>query len=46
LYFAMLEEEKGNIEKFGDAYKEYMRRVPRINLIAGIMRFLKKSSSQ
>jgi protein-S-isoprenylcysteine O-methyltransferase Ste14 len=38
LYLTMLEEEKGNLEKFGDAYKRYMRRVPRINLIAGIMR--------
>jgi protein-S-isoprenylcysteine O-methyltransferase Ste14 len=38
LYLAMLEEEKGNLEKFGDAYERYMRRVPRINLIAGFMR--------
>jgi protein-S-isoprenylcysteine O-methyltransferase Ste14 len=46
LYLAMLEEEKGNVEKFGDAYKDYMRRIPRINLVAGIIRFLKKSSSR
>lgn len=38
LWFAMVEEEKGNIEKFGDAYKDYMQRVPRINLLAGIIR--------
>ncbi len=38
LCLAMIEEEKRNIEKFGDAYREYMKRVPRINLIAGIMR--------
>ena len=38
LYLAIIEEEKRNIEKFGDAYREYMKRVPRINLIAGIMR--------
>jgi protein-S-isoprenylcysteine O-methyltransferase Ste14 len=37
LYLAMLDEEKGNVEKFGDAYNEYMRRVPRINLISGIV---------
>jgi protein-S-isoprenylcysteine O-methyltransferase Ste14 len=46
LYLAMLEEEKGNVEKFGDAYEDYMRRVPRINLVAGIIKFLKKSSSR
>ena len=34
----MIEEEKGNIEKFGDAYRDYMKRVPRINLIAGIIK--------
>ena len=38
LCLAMIEEEKRNIEKFGDAYREYMKRVPRINLIAGIIK--------
>ncbi len=38
LCFAMIEEEKRNIEKFGDAYRDYMKRVPRINLLIGIMR--------
>jgi len=38
LYFAMVEEEKRNIVKFGNAYRDYMRRVPRINLLAGIIR--------
>jgi len=38
LCFAMIEEEKRNIEKFGDAYRDYMKRVPRINLIAGIIK--------
>lgn len=38
LYFAMIEEEKQNIEKFGEAYRDYMQRVPRINLFAGIVR--------
>jgi len=38
LGLAMIEEEKRNIEKFGDAYRDYMKRVPRINLTAGIMR--------
>ena len=34
----MIEEERRNVEKFGNAYRDYMRRVPRINLIAGITR--------
>ncbi|WP_456487536.1 methyltransferase family protein [Candidatus Alkanophaga liquidiphilum] len=38
LCLAMIEEEKRNIEKFGDAYSDYMKRVPRINLIAGIIK--------
>ena len=38
LYIAMLDEEKKNIEKFGAAYEDYMKKVPRINLLAGIIR--------
>jgi len=38
LCLAMIEEEKRNIEKFGDTYRDYMKRVPRINLIAGIIK--------
>ena len=38
LCLAMIEEEKRNIEKFGDSYRDYMKRVPRINLIAGIIK--------
>ena len=38
LCLAMIEEEKRNIAKFGDAYRVYMKRVPRINLIAGIIK--------
>jgi len=42
LCLAMIEEEKRNIEKFGDAYMDYMKRVPRINLIAGIIKQIHK----
>jgi protein-S-isoprenylcysteine O-methyltransferase Ste14 len=38
LCLAMVEEEKRDIEKFGGAYKDYMKRVPRINLLTGIIR--------
>ena len=32
------------IEKFGDAYKRYMERVPRVNFVAGIIRLLRRRS--
>ena len=31
------------IEKFGSAYQRYMEKVPRVNVVAGIFRLLKKS---
>ena len=40
LFLATIEEEKRNIKKFGDAYKNYMKNVPRINLFVGILRRL------
>jgi len=42
LCLAMIEEEKKNIKKFGNAYRDYMKKVPRINLIAGIIRQIHK----
>jgi len=42
LHLAMIEEEKRNIEKFGDAYRDYMKRVPRINLLIGIIGLYKR----
>ncbi len=38
----MIEEEKRNIEKFGEAYKNYMKRVPRINLLTGIRKQMQR----
>ena len=38
LYISMLDEEKLSAEKFGDAYKEYIQRVPRINALLGLIR--------
>lgn len=31
------------IEKFGDEYKRYIERVPRVNFVAGIMRLVRRS---
>jgi len=33
--------EKQNMERFGEAYKQYMKKVPQINLLTGIYRRLK-----
>jgi protein-S-isoprenylcysteine O-methyltransferase Ste14 len=43
LWLAMREEEKTDIDKFGRAYINYMQRVPRINLLAGIIRRRRRS---
>jgi protein-S-isoprenylcysteine O-methyltransferase Ste14 len=38
IYWFTVVEEKRNIERFGDNYRRYMQSVPRINLLAGIIR--------
>ena len=45
LCIEIVEEDKRNIEKFGDAYRDYMRKVPRINLLAGIIKSARKRRS-
>jgi len=42
LYWSTKEEEKRLIERFGDDYRTYMQRVPRMNLILGIIRFWRR----
>jgi len=39
-YLNMGKEERSSIEKFGDEYKDYMKRVPRMNLIMGLTRVI------
>jgi protein-S-isoprenylcysteine O-methyltransferase Ste14 len=34
--------ENADIAKFGDDYRRYMQRVPRVNLVAGIIRLLRR----
>ncbi|MDH7486146.1 MAG: isoprenylcysteine carboxylmethyltransferase family protein [Anaerolineae bacterium] len=34
--------DRANIEKFGDEYRRYMQRVPGINLLAGVIRRLRR----
>ena len=46
-YLDTFDEEVGCIEKFGEAYKEYMAAVPRMNFILGIIRSIRaRSESQ
>ena len=41
-YVTERREEESNIEKFGDDYKRYMQRVPRNNVLVGILRVLRR----
>jgi len=41
-YRDILREEQMSVEKFGDAYKRYMERVPRMNLLIGILRYMRQ----
>jgi len=41
-YLSMVFEEGRVIPKFGEEYKEYMKRVPRVNLLSGLIRKSKR----
>ena len=43
LYMSCREEDQRMIEKFGDDYKRYMQKVPRMNFLLGIVRLLRSS---
>ena len=45
-YKDVLREEHMSIKKFGDDYKRYMERVPRMNFIIGILRLLRQRRKQ
>jgi protein-S-isoprenylcysteine O-methyltransferase Ste14 len=38
LYWSAREEEKFLVSRFGDAYRSYMQRVPRMDLVSGVIR--------
>jgi protein-S-isoprenylcysteine O-methyltransferase Ste14 len=40
-YIDLIKADKDSIEKFGDDYKQYMKRVPRANFLLGIIRVLR-----
>ena len=39
-YIDLIRADKDSIEKFGDDYKQYMKKVPRANFLLGIIRLL------
>jgi protein-S-isoprenylcysteine O-methyltransferase Ste14 len=42
VYLIAMYEERSNIQKFGDDYKRYMQKVPRMNFLAGVIRLLRR----
>jgi len=45
MYLEVVKEEKGLMVKFGDDYKRYMQKVPRMNFILGIIRLLRRKKA-
>jgi len=41
-YWTTFIEEEKNLEKFGDAYRDYQQRVPRLNFLLGVIRAISK----
>ena len=42
VYLISRQEDQHLIEKFGDGYKHYMQKVPRMNLLVGIIRLVRR----
>ena len=42
MYIDLIKADKDAIEKFGDDYKQYMKKVPRANFLLGIIRLLQR----
>ncbi len=45
LYFSCIEEEKILINRFGSDYADYMKKVPRMNIMIGIIRAIKRKKN-
>ena len=45
-YLSVVEEDRAMVEKFGDDYRRYMERVPRLNAFAGLARLVDRRKSE
>ena len=45
-YLIILSGDQRNIEKFGDDYKRYMQKVPRMNFALGVIRLLRRRNKR
>jgi len=45
-YKDVLREEQMSVEKFGDDYKQYMERAPRMDFLTGVLRLLRRRRKQ
>ncbi len=45
VYMEALKADKSSIEKFGDSYRKYMQKVPRLNILVGIYRLFRRKNS-
>jgi protein-S-isoprenylcysteine O-methyltransferase Ste14 len=45
-YLIIQSDDQRNIEKFGDDYRRYMERVPKVNLLVGTVRFLRRRKQE
>ena len=46
VYLGAKQEDKRLIEKFGDAYKHYMQKVPRMDILTGVIRLVRRKSAK
>jgi len=46
LYWLMRLEEWASVDKYGEEYVDYMDRVPRLNIVAGLRRYYRKRKGQ
>lgn len=42
IYLGCMEEDKRMLRKFGDGYAAYMKRVPRVNFVLGLVRLMRR----
>jgi len=46
LYWTMKQEEWASVDKYGEEYVDYMDRVPRLNIVTGLINYIKKRKGQ